>query len=1184
MGRWDKYGEVGSSLLQSRWDKYNQQEEEPQDPAIAAIKKAQVDYVNKMGSTQGRLAGLPFVPDIQPPDPQQIATQARAEAGKTIPVIAERIAPPQPSTTAQPQTRIPQDPRDLSRPTIGPGPGTGPQMQAGPGIVEPLGKKIKRKAEEWSKSVSDIGMFVIKDAPEMVIGSLQEQQKLRGMTQQQFAQYIGFSDQDLQEAVAQDPQFLQKLEKANRNLQLQIGTSGNPVVAMAEGYGDFLKRLATNPIETTIEHPFDVALEALGAAAIVKGIKGARAAKAAKVESAAHTAEIERRAGMAADAYKGIGKIKGEMAGEGTPSLLEYKPEHTVGKGTPMAYAKESPVEPAPGPVISAAKGDDRFVSPGQLFSYAGPLAGIGVDDDGNFTYDLGRGLLGVAAGMVGGKLASKEFRAGVGKKFKNASEFLRAVRDPNGAYHYFFTAEMNKFKSPIAKRAVASMQNVQDEIGNLIGNYGRAYATKVRQIKLSASEEELLGQVLRGEIAQDAVPGKIARAARNTDKLFQGLIKRAQDAGIEVTARENYFPQYFKPEIRRALQLDMPKVMEELKRFIGPDKLDDVLADVATRDRIRAKMKAASDAERKKYEAVLKKTETVGTDLLERLNAMDEGQFSFSPTTSSVIRWAGENGLSFGETLEYLLQKVYNDPGFVEFSSFKARKLPFDRAFHETNTSKVVGDYINGWAKRIAEAEAWGPTNKGMRDMISELTKAMPSEGRALQGLYDVLTGRFARTHPLNPTVARAYENFANLELASKVGAGWATIYQITQPLISVIPKAGLRRTVKGAGKLLDSGYRERIRRTGAPTVANAAEMLIGEKFSDLTATGKIAKVASYPFEKLNTGLQYLAAATGEVYINDLYPIANKPSRMKIGKLRRDVWARQQLERLGIDASKPLTDKIKQKGMYRFAINTQLQRNVLRDQRWLNDPRVRPFVLFKRFGARQAEYIKNDIIMSEIAQGNVMPFARLLVGGALGGEGIAYGKRLVKELLSGEPQLDDKEFGTFEWFVDRLSQVGSMGLFGDIASVDLDNVGPDAILKFKFALEPLIASELERAVVSVYPTESPSGPSVGAQPGYLLEAVQGNWEKVIEQLAYTVPAAGPLGRRVTSSEKRKSSRIAYKRGTWLYKIANQLQQGNRDQARKLAKQWNDAYPYESIDDGDINDKLKRMSKSKAGG
>ena len=42
----------------------------------------------------------------------------------------------------------------------------------------------------------------------------------------------------------------------------------------------------------------------------------------------------------------------------------------------------------------------------------------------------------------------------------------------------------------------------------------------------------------------------------------------------------------------------------------------------------------------------------------------------------------------------------------------------------------------------------------------------------------------------------------------------------------------------------------------------------------------------------------------------------------------------------------------------FKFSRDYQLQKNVLADPKFANDPRFRPFYLFKRFGYRQAELL----------------------------------------------------------------------------------------------------------------------------------------------------------------------------------------------------------------------------------
>ena len=109
---------------------------------------------------------------------------------------------------------------------------------------------------------------------------------------------------------------------------------------------------------------------------------------------------------------------------------------------------------------------------------------------------------------------------------------------------------------------------------------------------------------------------------------------------------------------------------------------------------------------------------------------------------------------------------------------------------------------------------------------------------------------------------------------------------------------------------------------------------------------------------------------------------------------------------------------------MYRFAVDSQLQKNVLRDPKVFNDPKWRPlFFLFKRFGVRQATMIK-DMLKTEIKNGNYMPVLRIMAGGALGGEFVIWAKNKIKSIATGEEYYRKEDIVTIDrFFLNNMQQ-----------------------------------------------------------------------------------------------------------------------------------------------------------------
>ena len=143
---------------------------------------------------------------------------------------------------------------------------------------------------------------------------------------------------------------------------------------------------------------------------------------------------------------------------------------------------------------------------------------------------------------------------------------------------------------------------------------------------------------------------------------------------------------------------------------------------------------------------------------------------------------------------------------------------------------------------------------------------------------------------------------------------------------------------------------------------------------------------------------------------------------------------------------------------MYRFSRDSQLQRNVLTEPLVSLDPRWRPFFLFKKFGYKQFNWIREQLL-AEVSRGNLFPMLRLGVAGMAGGEFVSFARDSLAELISGgevydknrymfpyltkgtpmssvgaDQYIDMSDF-TIDDYVDRFASVGAFGIIGDIVA-----------------------------------------------------------------------------------------------------------------------------------------------------
>jgi hypothetical protein len=289
--------------------------------------------------------------------------------------------------------------------------------------------------------------------------------------------------------------------------------------------------------------------------------------------------------------------------------------------------------------------------------------------------------------------------------------------------------------------------------------------------------------------------------------------------------------------------------------------------------------------------------------------------------------------------------------------------------------------------------------------------------------------------------------------------------------------------------------------------------------------------------------------------------------------------WARKRLGDFGIDWKAPLNENKILDGMYRFATDSQLQKNILKDPFFFNEPKMRPFIVFKRFGYRQASYIK-DALWRETKRGNIFPILRLAAGGYFGGEFVIWGKNKIKATFTGEPVYRESEQYTWERFLSNVAATGSFGVMGDM----------------------LIPAEGDKKEQNLAAGEPPWYYKVAAKAGSSLEfaatpvilsdtkALIDKGKKVTEELA-KYNDAGLVARRNVGgvfdmigtlprwgaarldTKSQKEDRIERAMGDVKKKIFVAMRDGDDEKAMRLQKLWNDAHPQNPILMKDISRK-----------
>jgi hypothetical protein len=651
----------------------------------------------------------------------------------------------------------------------------------------------------------------------------------------------------------------------------------------------------------------------------------------------------------------------------------------------------------------------------------------------------------------------------------------------------------------------------------------------------------ELIADALEAKPGQRVNPEAkvIADKVRESmDKAF----KLAEDVGIDVSGYiEGYFPRMMKKDIQKIIFDDLMPFFDKYKMLLetGIRKKSDI--------------------------------ETLNRIIESSLKAGD-----FSNTTNKAFQKLVKEGkLSYKEALDSLRNEVFSEM-YSPFGNLeKARKLELPADFYERNAKEVITRYLDKFARRISSAKYFGVKGEKANALLEALRRKNPKEHRILQELYTNYTG-LSSVDPskiLSPAARKLAENVMSFEYATKIGLGFATIPNITQFSISTAVETGYWRFFRGAYHLLKKDVRDRIIKSGAThhnvmdillgtdmgishptTIAEGFKKLVKEKGSRMTNVANLLSTLS-GFKGINWLNQMLAASTAEVFVKDLHNISKGKGLLGQTKRGKD-WARRNLEKLGIKDYKKveLSDRNIEHAMYRFAKESQLQKDILKDPLAFNNAKMRPFFIFKRFGYRQAKYMK-DLMKRELQMGNVFVPIRLAIGGYFGAGFVNRAKDWLIKFWGGEDVVREDKEG-FADLADAMSVVGSMGFFSDILEAE------NTLGAISFAVTPVMFSDIFKAWRALEGLE------------YNIE----NWGLGLSTIARTtvkaLPIFGGVPKQISKrleTKGLKEGRISAEKGRTRTKVFDLMLEGKDKQAYKLINNWNKNRPTNPLTYDDID-------------
>ena len=577
----------------------------------------------------------------------------------------------------------------------------------------------------------------------------------------------------------------------------------------------------------------------------------------------------------------------------------------------------------------------------------------------------------------------------------------------------------------------------------------------------------------------------------REVRKVFENIWDLSNNAGINLGPKESfYFPHMIKPEFLGIFNKDIAKVAKD-NSSLAFDK---------------------SLAKNKDFQKLI--GEYVKNN-------------EFDPATVSALKdmanikpkEVAKTRTQQIEINKKLAQAFYdlNNAVTVHFSStaknleFARKGVEIPKQFMERDARLVLARYAKQVATRIAFVENFGAKGEVVYSRIAALKKQSReayaaqnlNQGAQFKNSADLLDQLFkSATNKIeidpsynwkSSTARNFWSDIVDFQIGTKIGSGFATIPNITQTMISTAVRTGYYPLMKAMYKLSTSEkYRNEIRKSGVSNLS------VFQMISNLEPTDRLMSrfadmtTKASGFQRVNQFNQIVSAAAAREWIGALRKTANgKSALLDTGfklpqllggrRINRREWAINTLKELGIDNyRKAPTERQLLESMYRFSRDSQLQRNVLTEPLVSLDPRWRPFFLFKKFGYKQFNWIREQLL-AEVSRGNLFPMLRLGVAGMAGGEFVSFARDSLAELISGgevydknrymfpyltkgtpmssigaDQYIDVSDF-TIDDYVDRFASVGAFGIIGDIVANE------NKIRAIEFAGKPAIVQDLDK-------------------------------------------------------------------------------------------------------------------------
>ena len=642
------------------------------------------------------------------------------------------------------------------------------------------------------------------------------------------------------------------------------------------------------------------------------------------------------------------------------------------------------------------------------------------------------------------------------------------------------------------------------------------------------------------------------AGAVKRTENIRKVLYKTwgiSEKSGLDLAPFvQNYFPRVMKPKIMKALYTDIDKIATLDPRTLSSDLIRKPGFEQNLRDFMREGFSPET----------VKILESMRQSIIQERSRASRGQ---------------SINVGFSQAFERLRNNVISERVILNKNLERKRKekeLPKEvrDQIYEKDAGLVLMNYIAQATKRVAYAENAGKDGRVMFDKIKSLQALkLGEQADILQRAFDTYTGLIELNprYNYNLKAKNVLNDLVNFQVATKIGLGFATIPNVTQTFISTALKLGYSPFFKGTYyAITNKKYRDAIKKNSGAGTLELHEMIAGFQPQNQSKLGLMADklTAVTQFQRINRINKLVSAYTSLEAVKTWQKSAQiKPKTLR--QARRRDFAIRNLRELGItDFKQKITPKNVAKAMYEFSSSTQLQKNVFLEPNFFNNPKFQPFILFKRFGYRQAEMLSRWVNQA-IKDKDLTFFLRLGAAGLFGGAFVNWSKATYSNALSGEDIYDDNyrlnadgqgEY-TLKDFREAIGAVGAFGIVSDIVSSE------SPWRSVEFLAKPAIIQDSFKMY------------SAMQRIGNDMIELGPNSVTLRRSAKYLAPIFGTqvsrAARRLETPKQRGDRRRSFLSVT-KKKIFDFMLADQDDSAKRVINEWNNAFPERPLTMGDI--------------